>query len=100
MELIRRTGITSLSKSGLTSEPLLCPENSGSQRVTLTRVTVAPGARNPPHVHAASEQVWVALRGSGTLLLQGATTAAFAEGDVMRFAEGARDLTRRSTGPP
>jgi len=56
--------------------------------VTITRVTVAPGAKNPPHAHAASEQVWVALRGSGLLLLEGAATAPFAEGDVVRFAEG------------
>ena len=88
MEIIRRTEVASFSNGGVTSEQLLFPENSSSQRVTVTRVTVAPGARNPPHVHAASEQVWVALRGSGVLLLGGATTAPFAEGDVVRFAEG------------
>jgi len=78
----------SFANGGVTSEQLLFPENSRSQRVTITRVTVAPGAKNPPHAHAASEQVWVALRGSGRLLLGGAATAPFAEGDVVRFAEG------------
>jgi quercetin dioxygenase-like cupin family protein len=73
---------------GVASEQLLFPENSQSQRVTITRVTIASGARNPPHAHAASEQVWVALRGSGVLLLAGAATVPFAEGDVVRFAEG------------
>jgi mannose-6-phosphate isomerase-like protein (cupin superfamily) len=38
--------------------------------------------------HAASEQVWVALRGSGVLLLDGTASVPFAEGDVVRFAEG------------
>ena len=88
MEIIRRTETASFSNGGVTSEQLLFPENSHSQRVTITRVTVAPGAKNPPHAHAASEQVWVALRGSGVLLLGGAATAPFAEGDVVRFAEG------------
>ena len=59
-----------------------------SQRLTVTRVTIAPGAKNPPHAHANSEQVWVALRGNGLLLLGGNATAPFAEGDVARFAEG------------
>ena len=88
MELIRRTEIASFANNGVISEQLLFPENSQSQRVTITRVTIAPGGRNPPHSHAASEQVWVALRGSGVLLLGGATTAPFAEGDVVRFVEG------------
>lgn len=88
MEIIRSAEVTSFVNGAITSEQLLFPENSQSQRVTITRVTIAPGARNPPHVHAASEQVWVALRGSGVLLLAGAATAPFAEGDVVRFPEG------------
>ena len=88
MEIVRRTDVASFANGGVTSEQLLFPENSQSRRVTITRVTVAPGAKNPPHVHAASEQVWVALRGSGILLLGGAITAPFVEGDVVRFAEG------------
>jgi len=88
VEIIRRAEVASFTNGGVTSEQLLFPENSQSQRVTITRVTVAPGAKNPPHAHAASEQVWVALRGSGILLLGGATSAPFMEGDVVRFAEG------------
>ena len=88
VEIIRRTEVASFVNGGVTSKQLLFPENSQSQRVTITRVTIAPGGRNPPHAHAASEQVWVALRGSGVLLLEGAATAPFAEGDVVRFAEG------------
>jgi quercetin dioxygenase-like cupin family protein len=88
MEIIRRSEVVALSNGGVISEQLLFPENSKSQRVTITRVTIAPGARNPPHAHAASEQVWVALRGSGLLLLGGTATTPFAEGDTARFAEG------------
>jgi quercetin dioxygenase-like cupin family protein len=88
VEIIRRAEVTSLRNGGVTSEQLIFPVNSASQRVTVTRVTIAPGSRNPPHVHAAAEQVWVALRGSGVLLLAGTSTMPFAEGDVARFAEG------------
>jgi len=88
MEIIRGADIASFANAGVVSEQLLFPENSTSQRVTITRVTVMPGATNPPHVHATSEQVWIALRGSALLLLGGNITAPFVEGDVVRFADG------------
>jgi quercetin dioxygenase-like cupin family protein len=88
VDIIRREEVESLVNGGVTSEQLLFPENSKSKRVTITRVTFSPGAKSPRHTHAASEQVWVALRGTGTLLLKDSTTAPFAEGDVVRFTEG------------
>jgi quercetin dioxygenase-like cupin family protein len=87
MELIRADEVKSFANSGVTSRQLLFPENSRSARLTITRVTVQPGARNPPHRHATSEQVWVALRGGGQLLLAGGVSP-FAEGDVARFEDG------------
>jgi quercetin dioxygenase-like cupin family protein len=88
VEIVRRVDVVSLSNSGVTSEQLLSPENSRSERVTITRVTVAPGAMNPRHAHASSEQVWVALRGNAKLLLDGSTTTPFDEGDVVQFTDG------------
>jgi quercetin dioxygenase-like cupin family protein len=88
MEIIRKTSIATLSNSGVESEQLVFPENSPSRRVTVTRVTVQPAALNPPHRHAASEQIWVALEGSGTLLLDAGRSEPFAAGDVVRFADG------------
>ena len=87
MELIRAADTQSFSNSGVTSRQLLFPENSSSVRLTITRVTVRPGARNPPHRHATSEQVWIALRGTGQLLLDGRALP-FTEGDVARFEDG------------
>lgn len=88
MELIRAGQIQEFSNSGVTSRQLLFPENSSSIRLTITRVRVKPGARNPPHRHATSEQVWIALRGEGQLQLEGRRTEPFAEGDVVRFEDG------------
>lgn len=88
MELIRAGDVRAFSNSGVTSRQLIFPENSRSERVTLTRVTVRPGARNPPHRHPASEQIWVALRGSGQLLLDAGRTEIFSEGDIVRFEDG------------
>jgi quercetin dioxygenase-like cupin family protein len=88
MELIHAADTKSFSNSGVTSRQLLFPENSRSARLTITRVTVEPGARNPPHRHATSEQVWIALRGSGQLLLDGGRALPFTEGDVARFEDG------------
>ena len=87
MEIIRAGEAAILSNSGIVSRQLLFPENSRSKRVTVTRVTVAPGSRNPPHRHASSEQIWVALRGKGQILLDDDKTVPFSAGDVVRFEE-------------
>jgi quercetin dioxygenase-like cupin family protein len=88
MEFISSNEIKVLSNSGVESQQLLFPENSGSSRVTITKVTIAPGAVNPPHRHETSEQIWVALAGAGTLLLSGGQTQPIQAGDVVRFADG------------
>jgi len=88
VELIRAEAITQLTNSGVTSRQMLFPENSRSARVTITRVTVQPGAKNPPHRHTESEQVWVALRGNGQVLLEGGGVLPLTQGDVVRFEDG------------
>lgn len=88
MELIRAAEVTEFSNSGVTSRQLLFPENSRSARITITRVLVKPGAKNPPHRHVTSEQVWIALRGGGQLLLDEGKSISFAEGDIVRFEDG------------
>jgi quercetin dioxygenase-like cupin family protein len=88
VEIIRASECTVLRKSGITSRQLLFPENSNSERLTITRVSVEPGGTNPPHRHAESEQIWVALKGSGHLIVEGGTTMPFVEGDIARFEDG------------
>lgn len=88
MEIIRSASIATLRNSGVESQQLLFPENSASERLTITRVTMPPGATNPRHTHSSSEQAWVALEGSGTLLLDEGKTILFAAGDVARFSDG------------
>ena len=87
MELIRADETITLSNSGITSRQLIFPENSRSERITITRVSVAPGTQNPLHRHSSSEQIWIALRGSGQLLLEGEEKLTFGEGDVVRFED-------------
>lgn len=88
MELIRNDTIKVLSNPGCDSRQLLYPGNSQSERITLTEVHVAPGATQPRHAHAASEQIWYALRGAGVLLLGDGQEVSFSAGDVVRFADG------------
>ena len=88
MELIRRETMVLLENPGVTSLQYLNPDNSQSRRVTLTRVTVAPGASQPRHTHEAAEQIWVAQAGEGVLLLAQGREEPFRPGDVARFAEG------------
>jgi quercetin dioxygenase-like cupin family protein len=88
MQLIKRSEIPVLRNSAVESEQLLFPESSPEAKATITRVTVPAGTTNPRHVHAESEQIWVALSGQGTLLLEGTNVAEIEEGDVVRFAPG------------
>ena len=67
---------------------MLYPENSSSTRVTITRVVLQAGAVNPRHKHAAAEQIWIALNGSGQLLLADDLKAPFNAGDIVRFEDG------------
>jgi quercetin dioxygenase-like cupin family protein len=88
MEFLTDEQFKTLSNPGVVSLQLLSPHNSASARVTITRVTVEPGAVQPPHQHGTSEQIWLALSGEGTLLLAEGKTAPIKEGHVVRFADG------------
>ena len=88
MEHLRPEQFVALSNPGVTSLQLLSPLNSTSRRLTMTRVTVAPGAAQPRHAHASSEQVWYALAGEGALLLADGARQPFAAGQVVRFVDG------------
>lgn len=88
MELIKKSQIKVLSNPGVESAQLLNPENSASERVTITRVSVQPEAEQPRHKHDSSEQIWICVSGSGVLLLADGKEEPFEPGDVARFADG------------
>jgi quercetin dioxygenase-like cupin family protein len=88
MEFLTSEQFQVLSNPGVTSLQLLSPHNSASNRVTITRVTVEPGAVQPRHQHASSEQIWLAISGNGSLLLADGGTLAITAGQVVRFADG------------
>lgn len=87
MEFISRQSIVELSNPGVFSKQLLNPENSSSERVTITEVHLEVGACQPRHTHKASEQIWYATKGKGKLLLAEETEKEFMAGDVVRFAD-------------
>lgn len=88
MEFLSQDSFKRLSNPGVESVQLLSPHNSASGRVTITSVTVAPGAEQPRHMHPSSEQIWIAVEGEGTLLLQDLSTRSFKHGELVRFEDG------------
>jgi quercetin dioxygenase-like cupin family protein len=88
MEFIKHSDIKIFQNNGFESHQLIFPENSSSERVTITRVFLQPGATNLRHSHEHSEQVWIALSGTSELLLHDDQTKPFEPGDVVRFADG------------
>ena len=87
MEFIDSKDIKELSNPGVVSRQLLNPENSSSERVTITEVHLEAGASQPRHTHESSEQIWYAIKGSGKLLLADDKDKELAAGDVVRFAD-------------
>lgn len=88
MEFIEKKDIRELVNPGVVSRQLLNPENSSSQRATITEVHLEAGASQPRHTHDASEQIWYATQGTGKLLLADEQEKEFTAGDVVRFADG------------
>ena len=87
MEFIDKDSIISLVNPGVVSRQLLNPENSTSERVTITEVHLEIGAKQSRHSHEASEQIWYAIQGSGKLLLKDNQEKDFKAGDVVRFTD-------------
>ena len=87
MEFINSESIKELSNPGVVSRQLINPEDSKSERVTITEVHLEVGASQPRHKHNTSEQIWYAIKGSGKLLLADDKEMIFKAGDVVRFAE-------------
>lgn len=88
MEHLTSNDFKLLINPGVASLQLLSPHNSSSARITITRVTVEPGAMQGRHQHESSEQILLALSGTGTLLLAEDQTKPFSAGEVVRFVEG------------
>jgi mannose-6-phosphate isomerase-like protein (cupin superfamily) len=57
-------------------------------RMTVTWVEGAPGSRQPLHAHAGSEQVYVIVRGRGTMIVD-EERRVVAEGALVRIPPGA-----------
>jgi quercetin dioxygenase-like cupin family protein len=77
-----------LCNPGKQSAQIVWPENAPDAQVTVTRVTMTPGAVSPRHSHARAEQTWIVEQGTATLLLADGRTEQLAAGDVIRTPHG------------
>jgi mannose-6-phosphate isomerase-like protein (cupin superfamily) len=80
--------VTVLCNPGKDSEQLVWPKNAPESTMTITRVTMEPGAVSTLHAHARSEQIWLVERGSGTLLMDGGAETRIEAGDIVRTPAG------------
>ncbi|HZT24852.1 MAG TPA: cupin domain-containing protein [Pseudolabrys sp.] len=80
--------VTVLKNSGKLSEQLVWPRNAPASSLTVTRVTMAPGAVSSRHSHAHAEQIWIVEAGEGALLLAGGQETPLAVGDIVRTPAG------------
>src|SRR5690349_21756009 len=80
--------VTVLKNPGKRSEQLVWHRNAPDAAMTITRVTMQPGAISTLHAHAKAEQIWLIERGAGTLLMDGGAEAAVEAGDILRTPAG------------
>lgn len=69
-------------RDGLRSHVLLDAGDFGSERLVVTWVEVPEGGAQRSHVHPVSEQVYVIVRGTGTMTV-GGEQAEVREGDLV-----------------
>ena len=100
VEVIGAAAMTTLGKPGVTSQQLVWPGNSPDAPVTVTRVTLAPGAERLRHTHVNAEQIWVVEQGRADLLLSGERTRLIQAGEVVRTPPGKLHGLRNSGGEP
>ena len=80
---------TTLESPGIRSLQIVWPNNAPEARVTITRVTMEPGAASARHAHPVSEQIWLIEQGSALLLTAEGGTDTLRAGDVVRTPQGA-----------
>jgi mannose-6-phosphate isomerase-like protein (cupin superfamily) len=81
---------------GQVSYLTLAPGQHGSQHLAVTWVECAPGSQQPLHSHAESEQVYVIVRGRGTMIV-GDESREVGPGDTILIPPGARHAIRNHT---
>jgi len=79
---------TILENRGVRSVQIVWPRNAPEALVTITRITMEPGATSARHAHSASEQIWLIEQGSAQLLMGDGNTAGLRAGDVVRTPAG------------
>ncbi len=77
-----------LENPGVVSVQIVSSENAPESKVSITRVTMQPGAESPRHRHENAEQTWLVEYGEATLLLADNETAPLQAGDVIRTPAG------------
>jgi quercetin dioxygenase-like cupin family protein len=76
------------SSPGIMLQHIMWPANAPDAQVTITRVTMEPGAVSRRHTHPRSEQTWIVEQGTATLLLADAETQIIGAGEVLRTPAG------------
>lgn len=82
MEFFNSAEVRQMILPGCISRQLVSGFNCEASTITLTDVTVEPGAVQPRHSHEKALQIWYALEGEGYLLLANDEERPFKAGDV------------------
>jgi quercetin dioxygenase-like cupin family protein len=91
---------TTLANPGVRSLQIVWPGNAPDARVTITRVTMEPGAASARHLHPSSEQIWLVEQGRALLLMADGETSGLQAGDVVRTPPGAIHGVLNTGGEP
>jgi mannose-6-phosphate isomerase-like protein (cupin superfamily) len=91
---------TTLENPGFRSVQIVWPNNAPEARVTITRVSMDPGAAPAMHMHPASEQIWLVEQGNALLKMADGQTDELGAGDVVRTPAGTIHGVTNAGGEP
>ena len=98
MKVVAHADAELLTRERVRSLQIVSQKSGISRAVVITRVTLEPGGIQPRHRHAASEQIWVALAGTATLLLDGEREEPLSAGHTYCFEPGEVHGIRNDSG--
>lgn len=100
VEVIAAADATVLARASATSRQLVWPGTAPDARVTVTRVTVAPGGEQQQHARAEAAQNWIIEQNRAELLLADDRSRPVEAGEVARRPASETHGLRNSGSEP
>jgi len=88
MKILGEQDFIQRERDGIRSTYLLSKDNAPFTCLSLTSIRVMCGGIQERHVHHSSDQIWLALAGEASLLIDDGSIVALTAGQIVYFQAG------------